>query len=323
MALLDEIKKRLSGGANQPAAPAGLGAQTGAQKILGTKATGKAPVGGAMASGIQQKVAEQQAGQQMAEVQEQGQAAAQQIGQEQEQTQQSLESAKQDLEAKRQDAEQKQAAQFQMGENARLAQQDEAMAKLDAREQMTIAQTSARYDQTLKQLTSDRGIAEDDIFEQFRQGNEELADREDAANLEQLAFTLRLRDTQYIDHITRVAKLNNLEDELAFRKEAASLRMGEETALMMDQFGFLEQYDQDARAFSEKMMSMDIDNALALSDAMAKDAAKSQMISGVVSGASAVAGMDWGSGEGTGVSANESSTNTNTSAKGYGGGATR
>jgi hypothetical protein len=242
---------------------------------------------------VQQKVAEQQASQQMAQVQEQGAAAAQQIGQEQEQTTQSLESAKQDLEAKRQDAEQKQAAQFQMGENARLAQQDEAMAKLDAREQMTIAQTSARYDQTLKQLTSDRGIAEDDIFEQFRQGNEELAARKDASQLEQLAFTLRLRDTQYVDHITRVAKLNNLEDELAFRKEAASLRMGEETALMMDQFGFLEQYDQDARAFSEKMMSMDINNALALSDAMAKDAAKAQMISGVVSGATAAAGMDW------------------------------
>ena len=295
MSLLNEIKSRLSGSAPKPVA--GLGTQEGAQKILGTKATGKAPAGPSpQASSIQSKVAEQQANEQMTQVQDQGKMASQQLGQEQAQVGASLESAKADLAAKKTEADQKQATQFQMGENARLAQQDEAMAKLDTREQMSLAQRSAQFDQTLKQLISDRGIAEDDIFMQFSQGNAELADREDAAQLEQLGFVLRLRDNQYIDHITRVAKTNNLEDALAFRKEAASLRMGEETALMMDQYGFLEQYDQNARDFSEKMMDMDINAALDLSESMAKDAARSQMIGGVVEGAKAASQMDYSEG---------------------------
>ncbi|MDB4725793.1 hypothetical protein OAF54_00060 [bacterium] len=289
MALLDEIKKRMAGGA--PTKPAGMGAQAGAQKILGAKATGKAAAGPApQVSGIGAKVAEQQAGEQMAQVEQQQQTAATQLGQEQAQVEGSIESAKEDLAAKKQDAEQKQAAEFQMGENSRLAQQDEAMAKLSTEQQMSIAQMSASYSQRVSQLASDRGIAEDDIFEEFRQGNAMLEDREDASKLEQLAFNMRLKDTQYIDHITRVAQVNQLEDDLNFRKEATRIRMGNETSLLIDELGFKSMYQQEERDFKMELAKMDINSAIKLADAQVRDANRQAVASGVMQGAAAYAG---------------------------------
>jgi hypothetical protein len=290
MALLDEIKKRLASppGINQPV---GLGAQTGAQAILSTKATGKAatPTAAPRTSAVGQQVAQQQAQQQLEEVGQAAKTEAVMLGQQQNQVTASLESAKADLEAKRQDAEAQQAAQFQSAENARLEAQDQSTAKLTSNEQMNLAQLSSQYNNKVKQLASDRGIATEDIFEQFRQSNLALEDRKDAAQLEQLAFTMRLSDTQYIDNLTRVAKLRGLEDSLNFRKESARLRMGNETALLMDNYKFLNKYDQNSRDFSISMNNMSIEQALNISESLQRDANRQMVASGITEGAKVVA----------------------------------
>ena len=283
MALLDEIKKRLGG---TPLKPTAMGAQAGASKILGVKATGKAAGGPApVQSSVATQVAEQQAGQQMAEVVQTNQVAAQQLGQQQAQVEGSLETAKEDLAATKEKADAQAATKFQMGENSRLARQDEAMATLTMEDQMQLAQLSASYNNVVARLASDKGLQRDEIFQAFRQGEATLDQREDSAELEQLAFTMRMADNQYIDHINRVAKLQGLEDDLAFREEATRLRLGNNTVAILGEIGYNKIYNASAREFSEATKNMTMETAMNISDAQIRDEGRQQMVAGVTEGA--------------------------------------
>ncbi len=287
MALLDDIKNRLQ--APVPTLTPAGNSQSAIQSLLGTKATGKAAIGGATpkASNIGEQVAKQTVAQQASQLGQQQQVQAAQLGQEQEQLTTSIESAKQDLAAKRQEQEKNNASQWQMGENARLAQSDESMAKLSQQNQMHLAQLSSSYNQKVKEMASERGIASDDIFAQFTQGNQELADRADAAQLEQLAFNMRFSDNQYLDQLSRVGKVRMLENDLNFRKEAAKLRMGDDMSLFLDQLGWLDGYNDSNRKFSEKMNSLDLDFAMSFSDKAAAAQNKQQIATGIMTGSKA------------------------------------
>ena len=282
MALLDDMRKGLE---KATPAPAGRNSGEAATRILGAKATGKAGGPARKVSNVQERAGEAAGSAAVEEANTANAFSGAQLQQGQEHIAGKLAAGKADLAAKKQDADQKRTTDWQMTENARLDQSDRAMAALSNKEQMSLAQMTAQYDSTVKELASSRGIAEDDIFEHFRQGNEDLADREDAAELEQLGFVLRMRDSQYGDTLIRVGKVQGLEDELAFRKESARLRTGDATSLLVDELGFLEMYNQDERAFAESMNDMSLEQALKLSEAAARDASESQLVNGITKGA--------------------------------------
>jgi hypothetical protein len=111
-------------------------------------------------------------------------------------------------------------------------------------------------------MTAEAGNAADDLFAQFRQGTQELAFRKDAAQLEQSAQQLALRDRAYVDQLVQIGTLRRLEDENAWRGELQRLTLGDKLASAIASVGFKVDLNADQRAFNEQMAGMDMDTAL-------------------------------------------------------------
>lgn len=283
MALFDDIKSRLA--QRREAQQAAPGTQ---QAALQTKATGKAAaeVGpkvsteaalGAQASGQQARQQQAATGALQAGAQEQ---AAQGVAQR-------LEAAKAGLATQRQAAQQQLGAQSRMAGAARAGQADIFGQQVQTQERLTTEKIQNAYEQRLQELALERDITVDNIFEQYRQSNKELAFRKDAAELEQLAHTLAMRDKQYLQELNNVARINQLGNELEFKKEAQRLIMGAEFDALIDSLGWQEAFNQDARDFKKEMADLSLEEALKIHTAEVQARNTQALISGATAVVSA------------------------------------
>lgn len=259
MALIDDIKARLAEvKTQQQQAPDS--AQTA--QLLRTKATGKAgSAGGPKASNIAEQAEVQQGQQQLQEIGLQGQLQAEQLGQQQQAV--TLQREQQDAAARttRSDITQQQV----LSAERREAQTQQFNARLSSEENTRMAQMSSRANQTMNQLASQRRVAEDDIFESFRQGNESIYAREDAAELQQLSFMMELQNRQHIDTIVEVGNTQQLQDDANFREEVTKLQFENDLEMLRENQEWQAAYNADVREWSEAMNSMSFDSALQIS----------------------------------------------------------
>jgi len=184
------------------------------------------------------------------------------------------------LNAQRQQSYADLAAGQQKGALQRSSQEDLAGASLISQRNIQNAQTSAAYQQGLAKLASDRKVAQDDLFSSYRQGTRQLAQRQDAADLEQLATTMALSDEAYINQILQVGELNGLRDSANFQREYARLQNNNDEELAQFSAEWFQKYSSDKNQFDVDLANMNGDVAMQVMAQVARAEGQSQMIQG-------------------------------------------
>lgn len=286
MALLDDIQRSLAKARPQPAA-AGQAQAAQAVADVAKAATGRAapaaPVGGV---GVQ--VAQQAAKDQAAQVAAQGAVAGAQLG-----------AAAQAVEAEAALGQQRLDVQAQQAQAERQTQALQAGAQRAAAQTVFTAQQTAQLDAFSRELASknqialnraatERGITTDQLFEEHRQGVQELAYRKDAALLEQKAHLAAMADREYVRNLTQVGTLRRLQNDLEWKSEVQRLTLGERLDALLRQQGAQSLLSANDRAFAEAMSQMDADLALAIVQQQSRDAT---MMAGVQSAGAAAQGI--------------------------------
>ena len=289
MALIDVLRKKKR---VPTAAPVTAGE---VQQQAATGATGKTQVGsGPALSNI--------AGQQAAQtIQTEQQALATQgaLAADAQATQLAEQEAAQDVQAQGQQIQREQAlvditAKEQMRGQQLQTEAEMKAAGLGAREQDYYTKLNNQYANTLANLASERGIVENDLFQDLSQQVDSLSDEKAASQLEQLAHTLALSDKTYLNEIEMIGAERNLRDELSFRREANQLVFGKNLEILNNRLDAERLMNMDARQFREEMARIDINTALEIANHAAKAQAAANIISGAVELGQAYAGKSGG-----------------------------
>lgn len=295
MALVDEIQKRLTA---QPA-PAAGGVSQQAQALAAFQAkTGKATGGGApRASNLGEQLANAQVDAANQQLTLKGATAAAGLAAGQAQLADSAAVAQRRLEAQRADAQADVAATRVEAQANRQATVAETQSRLRTKELLTTEELNAKADAAIAKLSSDRGIAEADIFAEFRASNNELAWRRDQSQLEQLAQQLAFRDKEYVDTSKRIGLERRLESDLGFASEMNYLVLGAQLDEHLKQLGFQVDLNADKRAFDEQLAQMDLDMALAIMFQGNQDASMTAMLGNINNAGQGLA-QNWPTGGG-------------------------
>lgn len=191
-------------------------------------------------------------------------------------------------------------AKGRMGELALSTQLQEQEAKIRTQEQMSemtreegsrakMADINNRAEMGLQELAINRNISLDNIFSTYERSNKELGARRDAAELEQLGFQLALRDKEYLDEINRIAAVDSLENEIAYRNETAKLVWGEELNNYLNQIDFQKGQDVDNAEWAKQLAAIDLDSAREVARMSAESTSQSAIYTGI--GTIATAGV--------------------------------
>jgi hypothetical protein len=136
--------------------------------------------------------------------------------------------------------------------------------QLGSQARQASAKFAHTYSEAVKDLASQRGIAEDDLFADFRQGTQELEFRKDGAKLEQLAHQLALSDRKYVEDLQQIGQLRRLEDSHQFALESQSLALGQALEDALAQRDLKVDLNASEREFNEWLTNMDVDSAAAI-----------------------------------------------------------
>lgn len=260
-----------------------------------TLATGKAGMGqtGPAMSNLQAQVAAQ-AGQ--AQQAAQGLGVQQQTSammQQQAQGDQAFAAAQQ--QQQRQFGVQQQAiqAQEQIQMQQREAQDQMASQQLRQQEQQARERMSNQYANQLAELTSQHGIVTNQILGGLGRARQELGADKFYAGLEQLGHIMAMSDRAYADEIVRVGQINNLKDEIAFKREATELAFGQSMEILKQTMDIQALINAEARETGRIVRQMKDDTAWELGMQAAKEESYKQMMQGMNSTAKASTKVDW------------------------------
>lgn len=262
--LYDEIQKRLL--SQKAAAPTAPGGAQAAAAATFQAATGKAAASGGVpkASNVGEQVATAATAAAGTQQQQRTALAAEQLATQANAQEAQTANAVEGLAADQRAFDANQAARGAASAIQRDTAATTSAAKLGASEAANLDRLTTNYQRALDDLASERGIASEDLFAQFRQGHQELAFRKDAAQLDQLAHQLALADKKYVAELQRVGQERRLGNALAFRAESLRLMLGDELADLMTKLNFQVDLNADQRAFDEQMAAMDADAAAAI-----------------------------------------------------------
>jgi hypothetical protein len=145
-------------------------------------------------------------------------------------------------------------------------------------------------------LASEGRNQTEDVFQQFRQGSQELAFRKDAAQLEQVAQTMALSDKKYVDELINIGTMRRLDDANEWQAEMERLTLGDKLDDLLKGLDFKVDLNADKRTFDEQMATMSSDLALQILGTQIASANAKQTLEGVTglakAGASAYANRD-------------------------------
>jgi hypothetical protein len=181
------------------------------------------------------------------------------------------------------------ATQGQISYDQLKAGEEQAKLKRTAEENMKLDQIQQGATQKLRELTSQRKLELDDMFTAFQQSNQELEFRKDAADLEQLGFTLAMTDRAYLDELNRVGRERQLVNDMRFREELASITFGANVAALADDLGFMEDLNASQRVWEKELTEMNANDKIDLARAMVRDQARRNQWTGAGTAATAVA----------------------------------
>lgn len=312
--LLDIIKSK------KKAMPAPEQAET-LRRIGTAGATGKAvgpQTGPAMSNIAAQRAA--QAGQaQMEQVELAQTAGQQQLGFAQQMGERQVQSAE---DAQRQQFLQQQRqlqTQQIIQDQRRATQADMAAEAMLAQEQNLSKQLESSYANILSKLATDRGIAEQDIFQYAKQARAELGAERYRAFLEQTAHAMALSDKKYTDTLRRIGQKRDLQNQINFKREAMQLAMGQDFEILGQQFNMQRLMGADAREFKTQLAKMDMNTAIQLAEQASKEAAYKSMITGATNIATGIVAYNSPTSSNNNLYVNSSGTATGQTGLGTGG----
>ena len=277
MALIDVLRKKQQQ-ITQQRGPAPASVQ-GMQQQIATGMTGKAQQQqGPAVSGIGQQIAQQQAQAQQQALSQQQEQQATQLAQgiEQQQAEQAFQQRQ--LGAQRGEALASLTTQEQMAAERRQAKDELADMQLTAQEKAVAETLSNRYANALADLASERGIVENNIFQDLANERKSLSADKYLAALSQRAHVLAMSDRRYVAQIQQIGAMNDLRDTIEFKKEAQALQFGENLKILSKSVDQQRLLNADKRQFAEEMSKMSLDDAFAI----AEQALKAQETSAIV-----------------------------------------
>lgn len=157
-----------------------------------------------------------------------------------------------------------------------------AQQRLASDRQMQLERMSANTESQLMQLASNRGVQVDNMFQQFRQSNQSLEDRRDAAQLEQLGFMYSLSDRKYMNSLSQIGQQRNLENNIAFAEEAVDIELGADLERVVSDLDLKSALMAEERDLERELAKMGADSALEIGRAATRAGAITSMISGGV-----------------------------------------
>lgn len=253
--------------------------------------------GGPAVSGIGQQIAQQQAqAAQQGLAQQQAQQATQLAqGIEQQQAEQGFQQKQ--LGAQREEALAGLTTQEQMAAERRQAKDELADMQLTAQERAVTETLSNRYSNALADLASERGIVENNIFQDLARERKSLDADKYMAQLSQRAHMLAMSDKRYVAQIQKIGAVNDLRDTIAFKKEAMNLTFGENLKILNRSFDQQRLLNADQRQFAEEMSRMSINDAIAIAEQALKAQETAAVInSTMAAGQSYMANTKWNTG---------------------------
>ena len=281
--LLDQLNK----GLNATPAPQ----QKQAEQVLKAK-KGKATVAsGPSGSSLAENQVLAQAGAAQEQLRVQGVDAASAIDAQADQVETQKRLATQELDNKEQNFNRNLANQTTDTRESVESREEQVLSSLSAAEMRKTNEINNLADNQLKTLASQRQLALDDIFSSFEQSKKELEFRKDAAELEQLGFLMAMNDAAYVDELQAVAKERNLMDDQAYREEMLTVTLGDNFKNFLDEMGFREFYNEQGRINESELAKIDINSALQMAAAAARDANNQAIVGGVMGAGKA--GMDY------------------------------
>ena len=123
-------------------------------------------------------------------------------------------------------------------------------------------------------------LQEEQILNQFQQGQRRLDNARDAAAMEQVAVNARLENRQYIDNLQRIGAQKRLDSGIEFQEELQRSIFSDMESLLSGDLQFNELMAASDNEFRKKMADIDINTALQI----AADAEKSARVAGMYSG---------------------------------------
>ena len=281
--LLDQLNK----GLNATPAPQ----QKQAEQVLKAK-KGKATVAsGPSGSSLAENQVLAQAGAAQEQLRVQGVDAASAIDAQADQVETQKRLATQELDNKEQNFNRNLANQTTDTRESVESREEQVLSSLSAAEMRKTNEINNLADNQLKTLASQRQLALDDIFSSFEESKKELEFRKDAAELEQLGFLMAMNDAAYVDELQAVAKERNLMDDQAYREEMLTVTLGDNFKNFLDEMGFREFYNEQGRINESELAKIDINSALQMAAAAARDANNQAIVGGVMGAGKA--GMDY------------------------------
>jgi len=164
--------------------------------------------------------------------------------------------------------------------NARGAQQDVAVQGLEAANQVAAKETNIQVQE--KQVQAANRTQEmqhearqadqmDSILSEIKYSETQLEDREDAAELEHVGRSLRLKDEKYRHTISQIGEKNRINETKRIAVEAKRLSMGNRTAELHSKLLDAGVLGDKKRASSERTQMDAINDALAIGEAAYED----------------------------------------------------
>lgn len=169
---------------------------------------------------------------------------------------------------------QAQQQQAQISQQAQNVQQQQALqAKQEA------ANFRAQQQQLAQKTT--------DLLQGLQQSNQELEFRKDAAQVEQAAQTMALRNKNYVNNLAQIGEEQRLQDKQAFDREAERVVFGDQWDRLNQEIGFKTALSADQRTFNQALAGMKTEDALAMAQAALSAKQRAAVATGVIGMASA------------------------------------
>jgi hypothetical protein len=135
---------------------------------------------------------------------------------------------------------------------------------------------------------------QEDLLDSYLKGQKQLDLQRDKAAMEQVGFSIRLNDSQYLANLDREAKRSGILSDVKFREELNRAIFADEQSLFEDNLEFRAAMFADKVDFTEMMAKMDLDFAVDLARQDAKQASSEALwtgVGGLVSGGVSAAGQ--------------------------------
>lgn len=182
-------------------------------------------------------------------------------------------------------------AQTQLGAEGKIqaAQQQEQSADI----QQNAQQSNKQFQEQRADQKQNLRIKTDQILDEYATGQKKIRNMKDIENLEQVGFSIRLNNDQYINQLQNEGNRARLDDMAEFRYQAAQDAWGLKDNQMMDQRAFSDMMSMSDREFQEKLAEYDAQDIVSDLEYQSKTAearGKAEATGGIMSGILGAAG---------------------------------